>query len=93
MPSAAATTKRKRNLKIVRIGNSRGVRLPKDLLDRYGFRDELIAEETEEGLLLTPRPETKFTWEETFQAIAEEAEPWDDFDVAVADGLEEDGGQ
>ena len=73
----------------MRIGNSRGIRLPKDLLERHGFRDELIAEETEEGLLLRPIRQAKYTWEETFRAIAEEAEPWDDFEVAVADGLEE----
>ena len=31
----------------------------------------------------------KFSWEETYQAMAEEKEDWNDFDVTLLDGLEE----
>jgi len=29
----------------------------------------------------------KFSWEETYQEIAAEKENWDDFDIALMDGL------
>ncbi len=39
-------------LKVVPIGNSRGVRLPKAVLERYAIGDGIVLEAREEGLLL-----------------------------------------
>jgi antitoxin MazE len=39
-------------LKIVPIGNSRGVRLPKEILERYAIKETLVLEPRDEGLLL-----------------------------------------
>lgn len=76
--------------KIVSIGNSKGVRIPKALLQKYNLRDTLLIEETENGLLLRNKEETKLTWEETYKAMACENEHWEVFDDTLNDGLEGD---
>ncbi len=76
-----------RQVKIVPIGRSQGILLPKAVLHRYGFTDSLILEETESGLLL--RKQEKLSWADTYKAMSEEREDWSDFDAAAADGLEE----
>ena len=80
---------RRKKVKIVPIGNSQGIRLPKEMLRRYGFVDSLILEETETGLFLRKQEDNKLSWEETYKAMSEEQEDWSDFDVTVGDGLEE----
>jgi antitoxin MazE len=79
-----------RDAKLVPIGNSRGVRIPKALLQKYGLKNSLLIEETESGLLLRKKEENKLSWEETYKAMADEKESWDDFDSTVLDGLEDD---
>ena len=82
---------RARDVKLVRIGNSQGIRIPKALLQRYGFSTSLVLEETEQGILLRKKREDKLSWEETFKAMAGEGEDWTDLDAALLDDLEEDG--
>jgi antitoxin MazE len=82
---------RKRDVKLVPIGNSQGIRIPKSLLQKYGFSDSLVLEETGQGLLLRKKREDKLSWEETFKAMAKEGEDWTDLDAALLDGLEEGG--
>jgi antitoxin MazE len=60
------------------------------LLQKYGFSDSLILEETDQGLLLRKSEDSKLSWEDTYQAMSLEDENWSDFDVALLDGLEED---
>ncbi|NOT06804.1 MAG: AbrB/MazE/SpoVT family DNA-binding domain-containing protein [Gemmatimonadales bacterium] len=78
-----------RELKITRIGNSRGVRLPAESLKRYGLGDRVIMEERADGILLRPvgHAVAKLTWEETARAIAAGAEDWSEWDAVSADGL------
>jgi antitoxin MazE len=40
------------DLKVVPIGNSRGVRLPKSVLNKYAITDTVVLEEREDGILL-----------------------------------------
>ncbi len=70
------------------IGNSRGVRLPKAVLDRYEIKDALILEAREEGLLLRGKKDRRMTWEETFKDMAREKEDWSDLEATLADGVE-----
>jgi antitoxin MazE len=81
---------RARDVKLVQIGNSQGVRIPKDLLQKYGLSESLVLEETDRGILLRKKREDKLSWEETFKAMAEEGEDWTDLDAALLDGLEDD---
>lgn len=80
---------RTRDVRLVPIGNSKGVRIPKALLEKYGLKDSLLIEETDGGLLLRNREKGKLSWEETYQAMAHEKESWEDFDATLLDGLED----
>jgi antitoxin MazE len=80
---------RTRDAKIVPIGNSKGIRIPKVLLQKYGLKHTLLIEETDKGLLLRNKEESKLSWIETFKAMADEKEKWDDFDTTLLDGLED----
>ena len=77
-----------REIKLIPIGNSRGIRLPKKLLDKYGWNDRLTLEEMEEGVILRGNETYSLSWEETYRAMAEESEDWSDFDATIADGVE-----
>ena len=69
-------------LKVTRIGNSRGIRLPKGIIDRYGIGDEVLVEEMDDNLVLRPvRNDKKLDWEHTFKAMKASDENWDDWDV------------
>ncbi len=81
---------RSRDAKLVPIGNSKGVRIPKELIQKYGLKNSILLEETERGLLLRNKGESRLSWEETYKAMAKEKEHWEDFDATLRDGLEED---
>ena len=76
-----------RELKLIDIGNSRGIRLPKVMLKKYGWSDSLVVEETDDGVFLRGAAD-RLSWEDTYRAMATEAEDWSDLDAAVADGLD-----
>jgi len=80
---------RARDVKLVPIGNSKGVRIPKALLQKYGLKNSLLLEETDRGLLLRKKEDSKLSWEDTYKAMAKEKEHWDDFDTTLLDGLED----
>jgi len=77
-----------RDVKLVPIGNSQGIRIPKSLVEKYALASNLILEETERGILLRRKEEDKLSWSDTFRAMAAEKEDWTDFDAALTDGLE-----
>ena len=81
---------RSRDVKLISIGNSLGVRIPKALLQKYGLKNPLLMEETDQGLLLRNKVEdNKLSWEDTYKAMANEKEQWCDFDATLLDGLAE----
>ena len=82
---------RSKDIKLVPIGNSKGVRIPKALLQKYGLKNSLLIEETDKGLLLRNKEESKLSWEDTYKLMANEKENWDDFNTTLLDGLEDDG--
>ncbi|KQC12373.1 MAG: hypothetical protein APR63_11115 [Desulfuromonas sp. SDB] len=82
-------TVKTKNVKLIQIGNSKGIRLPKPLLKKYGFSESIIIEELENGILLK-RTDKKLSWEDTYKAIAMENEDWSDFDVALMEGIDDD---
>ena len=84
MGKTAAT----RDVKLISIGNSKGIRLPKVLLEKYGWSDALVLEETEEGVFLYSKEKNKLSWQETYSAMAAEDEDWSDLDATLADGLD-----
>lgn len=76
-------------LKVAKIGNSRGVRLPAKTLERYSIGESVIMEETADGILLRPRREQhpKLSWGDTARAMAASGEDWSDWDTTAGDGL------
>jgi antitoxin component of MazEF toxin-antitoxin module len=80
-----------RRLRVARIGNSRGVRLPAESLRRYRIGETVVMEERSEGILLRPTGPAveKLSWEETARAMAASREDWRAWEAAAADGLED----
>lgn len=72
----------------MQIGNSRGVRLPKAVLDRYSITDALVLEVRGEGLLLRNKKDKRLSWENAYKEVAREHEDWSDLDATTADGLD-----
>jgi antitoxin MazE len=81
---------RSRDVKLIPIGNYRGIRIPKTLLEKYDLKNSLLLEETDRGLLLRKKEDSKLSWEDTYKAMADAKENWDDFDTPLLDGLEDD---
>jgi antitoxin MazE len=53
--------------KLIAIGNSRGIRIPKAAIDHYGFGDEpLELDMAPEGLLLRPSRNARRGWDKAF---------------------------
>lgn len=81
-----------RPVKIIAIGNSRGVRLPQALLRRYGMSEQITLEERPEGLLLRGSISAKASLKQTFTEMAREQaaglEDWSDLDGTASDGLD-----
>lgn len=77
-------------LKIARIGNSRGVRLPAATLARYHIGERVVMEERSDGILLRPAADAapKLSWSETARAMAVADEDWSAWDATAADGLD-----
>ncbi len=56
--------------RIVRIGNSRGVRLPKPLLDQTGLPDEVEVEAQGNQLIIRPARAPRAGWAAAFASMA-----------------------
>ncbi len=77
-------------LKLARIGNSRGIRLPADLIRRHGLEDGVLLEDRGDSLVLRPKAKPKkLSWEETYKEMAASDEDWSEWDCTLADGLED----
>lgn len=78
-------------LKITRIGNSRGVRIPAATLERYAIGDNVVMEERSDGILLRPVGEAtpKLSWEDTAREMAAAGEDWSEWDAVASDGLDD----
>lgn len=57
-------------LKIVQIGNSHGVRLPKPLLVQCGIKKEVEVEAIEGAIILRPVKKLRAGWNEAFVQMA-----------------------
>ncbi|MCY7307218.1 MAG: hypothetical protein LH632_13925 [Rhodoferax sp.] len=76
-----------KEIKLMAVGNSRGLRLPRELLRRYHIADTLIVEERPDGILLRGNRQDKVSLEQTFAGMAAEREDWSDMERARRDGL------
>ena len=56
------------NVELVRIGNSRGIRIPKPLIEQCGFGDTVDLRVEQGCLVIAPHREPRQDWEAAFQA-------------------------
>jgi antitoxin MazE len=57
--------------KIVRIGNSRGLRIPKAILEQCGLVDEVELTVTDGKLVVAAKPHPRAGWEEEYKRMME----------------------
>ncbi len=81
--------------RLVRIGNSQGIRIPKELLSLYDLQEgsELEFDERREGILLrvVKNPGGMLPWDVAYKEMAEEAAEsaeWSEWDATTGDGGE-----
>lgn len=60
--------------RIVRIGNSRGVRIPKPLLEEAGLEDEVNLALGPDGILISPARAVRTGWAEAAALVRERGE-------------------
>jgi antitoxin MazE len=56
--------------RIVKIGNSQGIRIPKLLLEQSGICEEIEIEVRENHLIIRPAPRLRKGWNEAFAKMA-----------------------
>ncbi|MGD0618866.1 MAG: AbrB/MazE/SpoVT family DNA-binding domain-containing protein [Bryobacteraceae bacterium] len=55
-------------VELVRIGNSRGIRIPKPILEQCGFHDTVELSVEKHRLVISPEHRPRQGWEEAFRA-------------------------
>lgn len=78
-------------LKITRIGNSHGIRIPVETLKRYQIGSAVIMEQRSDGIFLRPAGPAveKLSWAETAREMEAASEDWSDWASVESDGLSE----
>jgi antitoxin component of MazEF toxin-antitoxin module len=79
--------------KPVRIGNSKGVRIPAHLVRTYHLERGFVMRPVQEGILIAPANDEKLSLEESFAAMADDQSDMkitrDWAESGLSDGLEE----
>jgi antitoxin MazE len=55
--------------KVIRIGNSRGVRLPKGLIEEAGLGEDIEVSVEEEAIVIRPLRRPRHGWDEAFRRM------------------------
>jgi len=55
--------------KIIRIGNSRGVRIPKPLLEQAGLVDQVVLRVIDDSIVIEPAEKPRANWAEAASAL------------------------
>ena len=77
-------------LTLAQIGNSRGIRLPADLIRKHGFQHGLVLEDRGHEIALKPKVgPRKLSWDETAREMAASGEDWSEWEGTLADGLDQ----
>ena len=68
--------------KLIDIGNSKGLRIPRNLINKYHLQTKLNLEEKADF------PPNKLSWEDTYRDMGKAKEDWSDWDITAADGID-----
>jgi antitoxin MazE len=60
--------------RIIKIGNSQGIRIPKVLLEQSGLGEEVELEVHDAQIVIRPAERPRQEWEEAFRSMAEHAD-------------------
>lgn len=55
--------------KVIKIGNSKGVRLPKSIIEEVGLGDEVMLEASKGTIVIRPISAVRANWEAAFEAM------------------------
>jgi antitoxin MazE len=58
--------------RLVKIGNSQGIRIPKPLLEQSGICEDLEIEVQDNYLIIRAAPKSRIGWDEAFAVMAEQ---------------------
>jgi antitoxin MazE len=58
-----------RKVKIIQIGNSRGIRLSKTLIEQYNMKDEVLLEAKKDSIVIRPVENPRADWEKSFEKM------------------------
>lgn len=76
--------------KLVRIGNSKGIRLPKSMLVQTGMTERIEIEARGHSIILKPIKEPRSGWEESFakgsRKLGKEDRDWLEANLDAAEG-------
>ncbi len=59
------------NATLIKIGNSRGIRLPKPIIEQCGFENEVEMEVLDHKLVIFPSNHTRAGWNSAFAKMGE----------------------
>lgn len=59
------------HVKIIQIGTSKGIRLPKYLIDKYGLTNEIDMIDTGSGILIKQAKKPRDGWKKAFEKSAD----------------------
>jgi len=57
------------DISVIKVGNSRGIRLSKTLIERYNIKDTVEVIMEKGYLILKPKTETRKGWEDSFRKM------------------------
>jgi antitoxin MazE len=60
--------------RIVKIGNSQGIRIPKPLLEQTGIMDDVEIEVAQNQIIIRPVTNPRAGWDEAFKAMADKGD-------------------
>jgi antitoxin MazE len=60
-------------VELVRVGNSRGIRIPKPIIDQCGFEDAVELRVENDHLVIAPARQPRTGWEEAFRVAGSSA--------------------
>ena len=60
--------------RIIKIGNSKGIRIPNVLLEESGLRDEVELEVQNKKLIIHPKRHTREGWEDAFRIMTKKGD-------------------
>ena len=70
-------------VKIIRIGNSKGIRLSKSLIEQYNMKDEVLLEAKTNSIVIRPVENPRAEWDKSFEKMKLRGD-----DVLLDEGIE-----